>query len=177
MNGRHRNERAARPTTRRAGAVVAAALVVTVLGTIASAGLWLHHRSAVAGDRDRVQALAAARSAAQDILSYDYRSLQAGIDRAKAETTGPFAKQYADTARQLLTQAKQVQAIVQATVGSAGVVDRSSDGVVVLLFVDQASVKQLPGAKAPDTRIDQSRVRLTMTREHGRWLVSALAAL
>ena len=48
---------------------------------------------------------------------------------------------------------------------------------MVLLFVDQASVRKTPGAKTPTTRIDQSRVRVTMTLVNGRWLVSDLAAL
>jgi hypothetical protein len=45
------------------------------------------------------------------------------------------------------------------------------------VFVDQASVKQLPGQRTPTTRIDQSRVRMTMTKVDGRWKVSQLAAL
>ncbi|MDQ1697704.1 MAG: hypothetical protein QOJ03_3057, partial [Frankiaceae bacterium] len=51
------------------------------------------------------------------------------------------------------------------------------DEVVVLLFVDQASVKQVAGEKTPTTRIDQSRVRMTMTKVGGDWLVSQLDAL
>ena len=43
--------------------------------------------------------------------------------------------------------------------------------------VDQATVKQVPGEKTPTTRIDQSRVRVTMTKVDGKWLVSELAAL
>ena len=101
----------------------------------------------------RHDALHAATTAAHDLLSYDYRSLDTDIARAKGETTGAFAQQYAETAGKLLDQAKQLKAIVQ------------------------ASVKQLPGQAKPTTRIDQSRVQLTMTKVGGRWLVSALSAL
>lgn len=122
-------------------------------------------------------ALSAARSSVHTILSYDYRTIKTDIANAKADSTGVFASQYASTAQELLSEASQVKAIVQATVGSAGVVSQSGDNVVVLLFVDQATVRQTPGKTTPTTRIDQSRVRVTMTRVDGRWLVSALAAL
>lgn len=146
-------------------AAVAVALLVGQVGADA------------ATQASRAAAVAAARTAAHDLLSYDYRTIDHDIARAKTETTGLFARQYAQTAQQLLTQAKTVRAIVQATPSSPGIVSATSDEVVVLVFVDQASVKQLPGAKAPATRIDQSRVQLTMTKVDGRWLVSQLAAL
>jgi Mce-associated membrane protein len=126
---------------------------------------------------DAQSALITAKTDAHAILSYDYRSISRDIATAKADTTGVFARQYAGTAAQLLSQAKQVKAIVQATIGSAGVVSSDRSDVVVLLFVDQASVRQTPGQKTPTTRIDQSRVRMTMTKVDGKWLVSALAAL
>ena len=46
-----------------------------------------------------------------------------------------------------------------------------------LVFVDQASVKQLQGARTPTTRIDPSRVLMGMQRVGGRWLVATLSAL
>lgn len=119
----------------------------------------------------------AARTAAGAILSYDYRTLPANIKRAQADTTGEFSKQYSSTSAALLKQAKQEKAIVRATVGSAGVVSTSPTNVVVLLFVDQASVRQPTGQKSPTTRIDQSRVRMTMSLVGGRWLVAQLQAL
>lgn len=125
----------------------------------------------------RSAAVSAATTAAHDVLSYDYRTLDRDIAKAKSETTGVFAQQYAQSSAQLLTQARQLKAIVQASVGLPGVVSAHHDTVVVLVFVDQASVKQLPGQKTPTTRIDQSRVRLTMSKVGARWLVSALAAL
>jgi Mce-associated membrane protein len=144
---------------------------------------WVHTPSAAASESGSLRssesatALAAAKSEVRTIMSYDYRSIDADIAAAEADTTGVFSHQYAGTAHDLLSQARQLRAIVQATVGSAGVVSASPDAVVVLLFVDQASVRQTPGDKTPTTRIDQSRVRVTMTNVNGHWLVSALAAL
>ena len=155
---------------------VAAALCVALLA--GDVVLWLHGRHAHSVDSARSSAVAASRQAVRDILSYDYRSLATDIAKAKSETTGLFAKQYAGTASALLAQAQQLRAIVQATPASPpAVVSATADEVVVLVFVDQASVKQSPGQKTPATRIDQSRVRMTMTKVGGKWKVSQLAAL
>ena len=152
-------------------------LVLCLLAATALVALLLEQRSDQATERARTQAVSAARAAAGDILGYDYRSVDQSIRRARASTTGAFRKEYDETAKKLLPESKQLKAIVQATVGSSAVMSASSDRVVVLLFVDQATVKQVPGEKTPTTRIDQSRVRVTMTKVDGKWLVSELAAL
>ncbi len=182
--GRHRADAprsprppsAPKPARGRRG-LTATISLVGLLAAVAVVVLGLHDRSAEASESARNGAVAAARTAAQDVLSYDYRNLNSDIARARGETTGMFRQQYDGTAKQLLSQASAVKAIVQASVGTAGVVNAGNDQVVVLLFVDQASVKQLAGSSTPTTRIDQSRVRMTMSRVHGRWLVSALSAL
>jgi Mce-associated membrane protein len=150
-------------------------LCLAALTAVAVLGWQRHTRESE--DQARKDAVSAARVAAGDILGYDYRSIEDAIKRARSETTGAFRMQYDETASELLPQSKQVKAIVQATVGSAAVMSADRDRVVVLLFVDQATVKQTPGAKTPETRIDQSRVRMTMSHVRGHWLVSELVAL
>jgi len=163
--------------TGRRGLLTAIAVALCVVVAVCDLVLWLHNRHAGSVDDARADAVVAARQAARDILSYDYRSLDKDIAKAKSETTGLFARQYAGSADALLQQAGQLRAIVQATPATPGVVSASANEVVVLLWVDQASVKQLAGQKSPTTRIDQSRVRMTMTKVDGKWKVSQLAAL
>jgi Mce-associated membrane protein len=104
--------------------------------------------------------------------------MAADLARAESEMTPSFRQSFASTAASLAAEARQVKAIVQATpAGPAGVVNAAADRVVVLLFIDQAAVKQTPGATTPTTRLDQERVQLTMTRSGGRWLVADIAAL
>lgn len=181
MSGRHRldSEPAGAGRPRRTATIVLAALCLPA--ATAAVVFWVQ-TPATQGTTSLVSAssqsaVAAAKSSVHAILSYDYRTISADIAAAKADTTGVFAHQYVSTASQLLAQAKAVKAIVQATVGSSGVVSAANNAVVVLLFVDQASVRQVTGQKTPTTRIDQSRVRVTMSRVNGKWLVSALAAL
>jgi Mce-associated membrane protein len=162
---------------RGSGALVAVLAVLCLAAVTAVAVLGWQRHTHQTDEQARKDAVSAARVAAADILGYDYRSIDQAIARARSETTGAFRKQYDETAAELLPQSKQVKAIVQATVGSAAVMSADRDRVVVLLFVDQATVKQQPGAKTPETRIDQSRVRMTMSRTGGHWLVSELVAL
>ena len=153
------------------------ALVVLTVLCIAVAALdvllllRLHDRNL--SDDARTDVVAAARTAATEILSYDYRSLDRDIARAKTDSTGKFLREYSSTAGRLLEQAKQLKAVVQASVASTSVVSAKPNTVIVLVFVDQATVKS--GDK--QTRIDQNRVRLTMQKVKGRWLVSELDAL
>ena len=63
---------------------------------------------------------------------------------------------------------------MQASPAAPGVESATAGQVVVLLFVDQASVKQTAGQRTPSTRIDQSRVRLTMTLASWSLFVSEL---
>lgn len=173
--GRHRAaRRAPRQGTRRLTVVL---IVLCLLAATALVALQLQRRADRATERARTQAVSAARAAAGDILGYDYRSVDQSIKRARASTTGSFRKEYDETAQKLLPESKQLKAIVQATVGATAVMSATADRVVVLLFVDQATVKQVPGQTTPTTRIDQSRVRVTMNKVGGRWLVSELAAL
>jgi Mce-associated membrane protein len=155
--------------------MLGAVLCLPLLAAVAV--LLLRDQDAVQVRHARAAAMAAATTAAGDVLSYDYRTLDADIARAQADATGVFAAQYRRTAAALQQQAAHNRAIVQATPSRPGVVSATADEVVVLVFVDQASVRQVAGAKTPTTRIDQSRVRMTMTRVGDRWLVSQLAAL
>jgi Mce-associated membrane protein len=152
-------------------------LVVCVPVAAMTAVLFVRERTDQATQQARADAATAARQAARDILSYDYRTMADDIARAKSETTGVFARDYARTADRLQAQAARLRAIVQASPSTPGVVSGTRTEVVVLLFVDQASVKQVAGQKTPTTRIDQSRVRLTMSKVNGHWLVSQLDAL
>ena len=172
--GTDRADRVRRPGRRRLTAVL---LVLCLVAAAALGTLQLQRRDRVATERARTEAVSAAKLAAGNILGYDYRSIEASIARARATTTGAFRTEYEKTAKTLLPQSKQLKAIVQATVGSAAVMSATDERVQVLLFVDQATVKQVAGEKTPTTRIDQSRVRMTMTKVGGDWLVSELSAL
>ena len=167
-------------TTRRPGLTSLAVIVAAALCVAAAVGVVLLAGSASAGsDRndDRAGALAAANRIARDILSYDYRTIDRDLARARAETTGPFAQQYAAAATDLRTQAVATHAIVQARVRDSGVVSAEAGRVVVLVFADQVSVTRLKAAAVPTTRLIPSAVQMTLTDSDGHWRVSSLTAV
>lgn len=178
--GRHR--RAEQPGPSRLPAVTAVLLVLCLVPAGLAAFFAVDRPTGTAspasltGPNARAATVAATRSVV-NVLSYSYKSITADVRRAEADATGVFLKQYRSTADQLLSESRQEKAIVQATVGSTGVVSAGPGNVVVLLYVDQATVRQPRGPSSNTTRIDQSRVRVTMTKVGPRWLISQLAAL
>jgi Mce-associated membrane protein len=125
----------------------------------------------------RSGALIAATKIARDILSYDYRTIDRDLARARADSTGAFAAQYAAASAQLRTQALYTHAIVQARVRDAGIVSANSHEATILIFADQVSVTRLMAAQVPRTRLIPSAVQMTLTKSGGHWRVSALSAL
>lgn len=118
-------------------------------------------------------ALPSARSHAKEILSYDYNRIDADIARAKKDITGSFKSEYADTSKVVKPLALQYHVVVVATIKAASVVSASPDKVVVLLFVDQKTTStRIAGPKT-----DQSRVRMTLVKTGGAWLVAKVDAL
>jgi Mce-associated membrane protein len=173
-----RAQRAQRPLLR---FVVLATLVVV---TIASAvvAFFMHRstsdtRALRSVESARQDAVAAAMQDVPKILGYDYRHLSSDISGAKALSTGQFLSDYSSTAQKVLASAPSVKGIVTATVADQAVIKAQPDRVTLLLFVDHESVKQLKGQKTPTTRIDPFRVQVTMSKVHGRWLVSDLEGI
>lgn len=150
-------------------------LTVMVLALGAAVGLLarqVHTDGQVA--QARRDALAAARAHAEEILAYDYRTLDRDFAQAKADTTGKFRESYEDTTKSLVApKARQHKVVVKATVSAASVVRATPDEVVTLLFVNQATTSDL----VKGTKVDMNRVRMTLEKVDGRWLVSKVDAL
>lgn len=147
-------------------ATVALAILVGVLGWFT----WQQKRT----DEARTSALAAARSHAQTILSYNYQQIDADIAKGKRATTGKFRDEYAKTTSTVVKPtAIQYKAIVSAEVKAASVRSASPDEVVVLLFVNQKTTS----TRVTGPKEDQSRVRMTLVKRGNDWLVSKIDAL
>ncbi|GIH91348.1 hypothetical protein ACFFMN_10130 [Planobispora siamensis] len=128
------------------------------------------------GEEAGRQALEAARSAAPDMLSYDYRTIEQDLARAAGYTTGALTGHYRRLAGSLAPEAKRQRAVQSATVTGAAVESAGPDRVDVLLFVDMSTVRETPGEE-PRRQVSQSRARLTMVKTDSRWLVSELSTL
>jgi Mce-associated membrane protein len=69
--------------------------------------------------------------------------------------------------------AKEKKAVVKAEVVTAGVVTATPGKVVTIVYVNQVTTSSL--AAAP--KVDLSRVRMTMAKVGGHWLVAKVDAL
>lgn len=147
-------------------AVVVVLLAATAIFLLLKKG---EQDSREAAGRDAVTVAAAA---AQDFSSYDYRSLDSSFKTAMNEATGEWLKQYQQLAQQIRQTASQSQVVVVGTVLKTGVELVSPSRVVAVVFLNQQTSKA-----GQDRGYDQYRLRLTLVKQQGRWLVANLQAL
>lgn len=164
----------ARPRGAWRSPAVLALLLTTVLMAVAAGFVWYQVHQKDATETARRAGLETSRDAARVLFSYDYRTLDKDFAAGKAITTGAFQKSYGDTTSKVVGPvARDKKAVVKAEVVSAGVVRASPTSVVTVVFVNQVTTSSL--ATAP--KVDLSRVRMTVKRVGGRWLVSNVTAL
>jgi Mce-associated membrane protein len=119
----------------------------------------------------REQALSAAKTSVPLILSYDYRTFDADLAKARAQLTGRANTDYVQAMTTTIKPAAQKsKVVVQAQTDGAGVETVSADGkqVSVVVFGEQKVTNT--ALNAP--RIDPFRVRATLNLVGGHWLVS-----
>lgn len=153
---------------------VLALVLMTVLMAAADGYLWYavhRHTQTEAARRD---ALTASRDAARVLFSYDYKTLAKDFSAGRALTTGAFRKEYENTTSKVVSDvATRYKAVVRADVVNAGVVTASPNTVVTIVYVNQVSTS----TRVTGQKLDLSRVRMTLQRVGGRWLVSSVQAL
>jgi Mce-associated membrane protein len=151
-----------------------AALTTAVVLVAALAGYaWFARQQALQRDRAARTCLTAATPASQAIFSYDYRNFDASVANGQSFVTGAFAKEYATTTAGLKATAVKEQAIVQAQVSSAGIVEATDGGVDVLVYLNQYR----RNANITGEKVDQDRVVLTMVPAGKDCKVSKAAAI
>ncbi|GAA3422912.1 hypothetical protein ACQP10_04840 [Streptosporangium sandarakinum] len=128
-------------------------------------------------EADGREALAAARLAAPDMLSYDYRTIEQDFTRAAGYTAGGLTEHYRQLAKSLAPQVRQERTVQQVTVAGAAVESVRAGRVDVLLFTNVGTVRTPPGESEPRRQVIQNRARLGMVKQGSRWLVAELSTL
>ncbi|KUL25460.1 hypothetical protein [Streptomyces regalis] len=173
-------ENGGRPRVRRL--LIAVLGLLLVAGLVAVAVLGWQYQDGRQAESARAEAVAAARTAAPAVLSYDYRHLDQDFARARTHLTGDFRDEYEKTTKTVVgPTATKYRGVVKATIAApasggspaASVVSASPDEVVVLLFVNQVT----ESTQVSGSRVDLNRVRMTLTRTDDGWKVSAVDAL
>ena len=149
----------------------AAAIVLIVLGVLASSGVWWGNTNSVRDQRSAV--LSAAKSCMATMNTYDYRKLDQAEQAGLACTTGKLTAQYKTAMDKVIKpQAAKVQFTQTAQVLKAGIETVSEDGSqwTVLVFGQLSTTNSATGTKTP--RLDLFSARAIMQQVHGKWLVA-----
>jgi Mce-associated membrane protein len=157
------------------GVGIAAAIVAVGGGAVAAVQthqLSDRAKTAAAVDRQN-QALAAGRQIAVDFVAYDYRHIDADFTRVVGESVGALSKDFATqsaSVRDLIIKAK---AISTATVAGAAIVTVSATSAQILVSLNRTVVN----TTAKGGQSNAVDLQLTLVRQHGRWLASAVNPL
>ncbi len=158
-------------------AVLAVVLLVIAAGPFVDGLGWKDYREVAEQseiDSARRTAPAAAEQAAEAILAYDYKSIEADRDAAAQFMTETYRKQYLDTFDGLVTKAAvERKAQVEASVRASGVTAAGTDRVEVLLFVNQTSTST---ANSGEEQTALNRVMFAMVREGETWRVDDITS-
>lgn len=151
-------------------AVVSWAVAVVMLAAGVGVLWWVDNRHDGVDDA-RGAAVAAAQKLVAEVLSYDHRTADDDLQRARASLTGSFREEFTELSGSLVLPAAKKDGITtRAEVVSSGAIRASSDEVVVLLFVNQTTSSK----KIKDTKVDGSRLEVSMRPVDARWLISNL---
>lgn len=145
-------------------ALVAALVVSLVVLVVVRHGA--ANRRAI--DSSEAAALAAARTYAVDLTTYDYTHLDQDYAWVGDGATASFAKQFRDANKPLRTIIEQLKATAKGTVSEAAATAVTTSTVKVLVFIDQS----ITNKSNKQTKTDHSRVVMTMVQRGGAWLVN-----
>lgn len=152
-------------------AVVAVALSVAVVAL----GVALYALLLGGGPSDdevRESALEAARERTVVITSYDHRTLDATFMQVLDLAVGSFRTDYATTTEQLRATFTSQQAVAVGRVVAVGLESAQEDRAVAVVAVDQVIT-----TKDAAPRTERNRLRMTLVRPDGTWLVERVERL
>lgn len=145
-------------------------LLLVISGALTT---WLYltqYRPDQQTDEQTVQAVtSAARDGMIALLSYKSETLDQDVTTAKSHLTGDFLNDYEKRIREVVAPAvkgKGVETVAQ--VIGAGVSELHPDKAVVLLFLNEVTVSK----DRPDPSTAASSVLVSLTKVHGRWLIT-----
>lgn len=151
-------------------ALIVLSVVVVVLGVVVAGLWWFDHRNSQT-EAARIAAPQTAREQVVTVLSYDFRSIEEDLQRARGALTEQYGAQFVAEANKITVPAAGAQSMItHADVVASSVVRADPDEVVVLVFLNQRT----HSSQAEAVQLSAHRVVLTMTRFEDRWLISDL---
>lgn len=150
--------------------VVAYGVVPALVLVLVAAGGYLYWRNSTAhaANRAREDSVAAARSIAISMLTYEPQTVEQQLAAAEEQLTGSFRDTYSsliDTV--VVPDAKERQIAAVTSVPAAASISAETDHAVVLLFVNQTVTV---GAEPPSNTA--SSIRVMLDKVGDQWLIS-----
>jgi Mce-associated membrane protein len=164
------------------GAGVVALLIVALAVALVMTSIRLHDddknasrlRQAEAVDAARVSSLAAARTYAVDLTSYNYKTLTAGFAAVASHSSPSFRASFEKSSAALVPVLKKYDAVSKGTVVAAGLASCTTAKAEAVILLDQ-TVTNTADKKGPTT--DESRVAMTLVVDHGHWVIDQVKLL
>ena len=122
----------------------------------------------------RASALSAAKTYGIYLSSYDYKNLNgpnSAWANVEAHATAKFRQDFTNTSSTLSRLLSQYNATATGVISDAGLESVTGSKAVVLLFVDQTVTNTV---QQPHSVTQPLRVKLTMLRQNGHWLINNL---
>ncbi|RDI47269.1 h domain protein [Nocardia mexicana] len=144
----------------------AAVLLVAaaVVGGLTGFKVWSDNQA----DSARSDSVAAARRTVQAMFTYDFHTVDTELPKVGDSLTPTFRKDYMKLVNDVIAKgAKEKELSVQANTQAAGVVSADRSHAVVLLYLNQVTTSK----DAPQGNVTPSRVRVSLDKEDGHWLV------
>jgi Mce-associated membrane protein len=151
-------------------AMLSVALVVALV-LVGLLGLKVRHHDQQ--DSARRSAAATAQAYAVDLTTYDHTHLDADFQKVLDNSTGAFRAQYTEASQTLRDLIAKFQATATGKVLETAVLAADSKHATLLLFVDQT----VSNTNSKDPRVDRSRMKMSLEKHGGKWLISSLDLL
>jgi Mce-associated membrane protein len=148
--------------------IISLVVIVLLLAALIVTKLQLHHQDSLNSERD--SAVTAAKTYADDVATYNYETLSSDFGRVEAESTPGFRKSFEKSSAALAKVLTEYKATATAVAIDAGVSSISSTQAVVLVFINQS----VSNTAQKSTSSDESRVKVTLERSGGKWLLAHL---
>jgi Mce-associated membrane protein len=159
------------PTPRLLGLLKIGGLIIIVVLAAALSVTKVQLGNADSLNNQRIAALADARTYASNVATYSYLHMKDDFGRVEDESTPSFRRSFIKSSGALSKVLVRYKADAKAKVLAAGLVSITSKEAVVILFVNQtvANTAQKSGGST-----DNSRIKVTLERSGGRWLLQDL---
>ncbi|MGW0178626.1 h domain protein [Nocardia sp. NPDC003345] len=149
------------------------AVVVVAAAVVAGIGgyrYWDYRQS----EHSRTEAVEAASRTVSAIFTYEHQTVEQELPKAAESLTPDFRADYLELIdKAIVPGAKEKELTVKATTQAGGVVTADRAHATVLLFLNQVTTSK----ESPQGATTGSRVRVTLDKDDGQWLVGSVTPI